>query len=73
MEVANNTVRVTIINSDLSIAPATSMLTVSPVVSLSADEGQYTVTAESPAGASSDVVFDVNVFGNATLMCLQWL
>ena len=68
VELTNDTVRVTIINSDLSIAPATSMLTVSPVVSPAADEGIYTVTAESPAGAS-DNFFDVNVFGNTALMC----
>ena len=67
-ELTNATVSVTIINSDLSIAPATSMLTVSPVVSPSADEGQYTVTAESPAG-TSDIFFDVDVFGNTALMC----
>ena len=65
--VINATARVTIINSDLSIAPATSMLTVSPVMSPSADEGTYIVTAESPAG-TSDIGFDVNVFGN-TLLC----
>ena len=66
-ELTNATVRVTIINSDLSIAPATSMLTVSLVVSPAADEGIYTVTAESPAG-TSDVFFDVNVFGNTAVL-----
>ena len=68
VEVTNTTARVTIINSDLSIAPATSMLTVSPVVSPATDEGTYIVTAESPAGAS-DHFFDVDVFGNTALMC----
>ena len=66
-ELTNTTARVTIINSDLSIPPATSMLTVSPVVSPSADEGRYTVTAESPAG-TSDVFFDVNIFGNTAVI-----
>ena len=66
--VTNDTVRVTIINSDLSIAPATSMITVSPVVSPSADGGLYSVTAESPAG-TFDIFFDVDVFGNTALMC----
>ena len=66
-ELTNATPRVTIINSDLSIAPATSMLTVSPVVSPSADEGTYTVTAESHAG-TSDVFFDVDIFGNTAVI-----
>ena len=67
-ELTNSTTGITIVNSDLSIAPATSMLTISPVVSPGNDEGTYIVTAESPAGAS-DNVFDVNVFGNTALMC----
>ena len=67
-ELTNDTAAVTIINSDFSIAPATSMLTVSPVVSPSADEGRYTVAAESPAG-TSHIFFDVDVFGNTALMC----
>ena len=68
VELTNDTARVTIINSDLSIAPATSMLTVSPVVSPAADEGRYTVTAESPAG-TSHIFFAVDAFGNTALMC----
>ena len=63
VELTNATARVTVINSDLSIAPATSTLTVSPVVNPATDEGRYTVTAESPAG-TSDVFFDVDIFGN---------
>ena len=73
VQITNATTGVTIINSDLSIALATSMLTVSPVVSPAADGGQYTVSAESPAGTSDVVVFDVRVFGNATLICIHWL
>ena len=66
-QLTNATTGVTIINSDLSISPATSMLTVSPVVSPSADAALYTVTAESPAG-TSDVSFDVDVFGNTAVI-----
>ena len=68
VELTNATARVTIINSDLSIAPATSMITVSPVVNPAADEGTYTVTAESPAG-TFDIFFDVTVLGNTALLC----
>ena len=71
-ELTNHTTGVTITNSDLSIAPALSVLTVSPIMSPSADEAVYTVTAESPAGMSN-VVFDVGVFGNAVFICIEWL
>ena len=63
VEITNDTARVTIINSDLSVAPATSVLTVSPVVNPAADEGLYTLSAESPAGATS-LFHMVTVFGN---------
>ena len=64
VELTNDTARVTVINSDLSIAPATSELTVSPVMIPEADGGVYVVSAESPAG-TCDVIFFIEVFGNA--------
>ena len=62
VELTNDTARVTVINSDLSVAPATSELTVSPVMIPEADGGVYIVSAESPAG-TCDVIFFIEVFG----------